>query len=50
VIDRFRWIAMVGVVVIVIAAVRMIWEDGHMLAPALVPAMPTWLGAQPTPH
>ena len=50
VIDRFRWIAMVGVVVIVIAAVRMIWEDGHTLAPALVPAMPIWFGAPPTPH
>jgi len=44
IIQRFRWIATVGVVVIVFAAVRMIWEDSHTFFPQLVPAIPTWLG------
>lgn len=43
VIQRFRWIAVVGVVVIVIAALRMIWEDAHHFLPGLVPALPTFL-------
>lgn len=40
VIQRFRWIAIVGIVVILIAAGRMIWEDLHVLLPAYVPAVP----------
>ena len=48
-IQRFRWIAIVGVVMIVIAAIRMIWEDAHVFLPDLVPAIPTWLGGRP-PH
>jgi YjbE family integral membrane protein len=49
-IQRFRWIAYVGVIVIVFAGIRMIWEDGHTLAPALVPAMPSWLGGHGGGH
>lgn len=46
VIQRFRWIATVGVIVIVFAAVRMIWEDSHAFFPQLIPAIPTWLGGR----
>lgn len=44
IIQRFSWIATVGIVVIVFAAIRMIWEDAHVFLPALIPAIPTWLG------
>lgn len=44
VINRFRWIATVGVIVIVYAAIRMIWDDLHYFFPQTVPAMPVWLG------
>jgi len=44
VIERFRWIAVLGIVVIVFAAIRMMWEDLHVWFPAMVPAMPSWLG------
>lgn len=43
VIQRFRWIAVVGVVVIVIAALRMIWEDAHHFLPTLVPGLPAFM-------
>lgn len=43
VIQRFRWIAVVGVVVIVIAALRMIWEDAHYFLPTLVPGLPAFM-------
>lgn len=33
VIDRFRWIAYVGLVVIVYVALKMIWEGWHQVAP-----------------
>jgi len=44
VIDRYRWIAYVGVFIIVFAGVRMIWEDSHHFWPAYVPGVPTYLG------
>lgn len=44
VINKYRWIAYVGLIVIVFAAIRMIWEDGHGLAPSLIPSMPSWMG------
>lgn len=47
VIQRYRWIAYVGIAVIVFAAIRMLWDDGHAFLPQFVPAMPGWLGA---PH
>jgi YjbE family integral membrane protein len=47
IIARFRWIAIIGVIVIVFAGARMVWEDGHRLAPQAIPPMPTWLGAAP---
>lgn len=42
-INKHRWIAWVGIVVIVLAGCRMIWEDGHHFFPALVPALPGFL-------
>ncbi|MGE3142254.1 MAG: YjbE family putative metal transport protein [Hyphomonadaceae bacterium] len=44
IIEKYRWIAWTGVAVIVLAAVRMIWEDLHVFFPQLVPAMPALLG------
>lgn len=47
VIQKYRWIAYIGIVVIVFAAIRMVWEDGHTFLPQIFPALPGWLGA---PH
>lgn len=44
IIHKYPWIAIAGVVIIVFAALRMIWEDAHLLLPHLIPAMPAWLG------
>jgi YjbE family integral membrane protein len=44
IIEKHRWIGYAGVAVIVIAGAAMIWEDGHGLLPAYVPAPPGWLG------
>jgi YjbE family integral membrane protein len=43
-IDRYRWIAIVGIIVIIIAGVRMVWEDGHNFLPAYIPGIPSFLG------
>jgi YjbE family integral membrane protein len=47
IIHRHRWIALVGIAVILAAAVRMIWEDGHVFLPDLLPGIPQWLGGKP---
>lgn len=44
IINQHRWIAVVGIVIIVFAGARMIWEDGHNFFPAYVPGIPAWLG------
>jgi YjbE family integral membrane protein len=44
VINRYRWIAVVGIVIILFAGTRMIWEDAHNFFPAYVPAIPSFLG------
>lgn len=44
VINKYRWIAMIGIVIILFAGVRMIWEDGHNFFPAYIPAIPNFLG------
>lgn len=44
VIERYRWIAVIGIIIIVFAGVRMVWEDGHNFFPAYIPAMPAFLG------
>ncbi len=49
VIQRYRWIAYVGIVVIVFAAVRMVWDDGHNFFPQYIPEMPGWMGASHPP-
>lgn len=43
-IHKYPWIAIAGVVIIIFAALRMIWEDAHSLVPQFIPAMPGWLG------
>lgn len=40
VIQRYRWIAWIGIVVIVLAGIRMMWEDLHLIFPGAVPALP----------
>ncbi len=49
VIQKYRWIAYVGIAVILFAALRMVWEDGHQIMPQLIPAMPGFLGASHPP-
>ena len=44
VINKYRWIAVIGILIIVFAGGRMIWEDGHHFFPAYVPAVPQYLG------
>mgnify|MGYP001384167184 CR=1 FL=1 len=44
VINKYRWIAVLGIVIIIFAGTRMIWEDGHNFFPAYVPAIPSFLG------
>jgi YjbE family integral membrane protein len=46
VIERYRWIAVVGIVVILVAAVRMMWEDLDVWFPSYVPDLPGWLSPQ----
>ena len=49
VIAKHRWIAVVGLIVIVFAGARMVWEDSHRLLPQTVPAMPSWMSSAPHP-
>jgi YjbE family integral membrane protein len=44
VIQRYPWIAVVGIIIIIFAGIRMIWEDGHHFLPAYIPAIPSFLG------
>jgi YjbE family integral membrane protein len=44
VISQHRWIAYVGIVIILFAGLRMVWEDGHNFFPAIVPPIPSFLG------
>jgi YjbE family integral membrane protein len=44
VIDRYRWIAIIGILIIVFVGARMIWEDSHYFWPAYFPAIPRFLG------
>lgn len=44
IINKHKWIAVVGIVIIIFAGLRMIWEDGHNFFPAYVPAIPGFLG------
>jgi YjbE family integral membrane protein len=44
IINNHRWIAVLGIVIIVFAGFRMVWEDGHNFFPAYVPGIPAWLG------
>lgn len=44
VIDRYRWIAVVGIIIIIVAGARMVWEGGNTMWPDYVPAIPAFLG------
>ncbi len=45
VIQRFRWIAILGILIIVFAGFRMVWEGGHRDFPQYVPEMTSVFGA-----
>ena len=50
IIHKYRWIAVVGIIIIVFTGARMIWEDAHHNWPQYVPDMPAFmLTAQPPP-
>ncbi len=40
IIQKYRWVAWVGVIVIVLAGAQMIWEDMHRFFPDQIPALP----------
>lgn len=40
IIAKHRWVAWVGVVIIIIAGAQMIWEDLHRFFPEQIPALP----------
>jgi len=44
IIEKHRWIAIVGIAIIVFAGTRMVWEGGHILWPGIVPGIPSFLG------
>ncbi len=44
VINTHRWIAVLGIVVILFAGLRMIWGDAHSFFPEYVPGIPDFLG------
>ena len=49
IIHKHQWVAVVGIVIIVFTAIRMIWEDAHHFLPAYVPDMPGFLQAPHSP-
>jgi predicted tellurium resistance membrane protein TerC len=36
--NKYRWIAYVGLLIIIYVAIMMIWEGGHMVRPDLIEA------------
>jgi YjbE family integral membrane protein len=44
IIEKHRWIAVVGIIIIIFAGLRMVWEDGHNFFPAYIPGIPGFLG------
>lgn len=42
-VQKYRWIALVGIIVIVLAAIRMTWEGVDVVAPGIFPAFPDWM-------
>lgn len=49
IINQHRWIAVVGIIIIVLTGARMVWEDAHHFFPLYVPAMPSFLGGPAHP-
>jgi YjbE family integral membrane protein len=46
VINTHRWIAVLGIVVILFAGFRMVWGDAHAFFPEYIPAIPDFLGGE----
>jgi YjbE family integral membrane protein len=40
--NNYRWIAYIGLAVIVYVAFKMIWEGAHQVVPQTIPAFPNW--------
>jgi YjbE family integral membrane protein len=47
IIQKYRWVAWVGVIVIIIAGAQMIWEDLHRFFPEQIPALPHLMPSGP---
>lgn len=44
IINKYPWIAVVGIIIIIFAGLRMVWEDAHNFFPAYIPGIPNFLG------
>lgn len=44
IINKYPWIAVVGIIIIIFAGLRMVWEDAHNFFPAYIPGIPSFLG------
>ncbi|MFZ2031034.1 MAG: YjbE family putative metal transport protein, partial [Vitreimonas sp.] len=49
IIQKHRWVAWVGVIVIILAGAQMIWEDLHRFFPQQIPALPHMMPTDPSP-
>ncbi|HVY87127.1 MAG TPA: YjbE family putative metal transport protein [Caulobacterales bacterium] len=49
IIDKNRWIAVLGVIAIIFAGVVMIWDDLHAFFPSYINDPPAWLGGRTGP-
>jgi len=44
VIERYQWIAVIGIIIILFAGVRMIWHDAYCLSGGSIMEIPGWFG------
>ena len=50
VVEKHRWVATAGVLIILFAAAQMVWEDLHAFFPERIPGMPNWLRGGESAH
>lgn len=50
IIEKYRWVAWVGVIVIILAGAQMIWEDLHRFFPEQIPPLPHMIPTAPAAH
>jgi YjbE family integral membrane protein len=44
VIERYHWIAIVGIIIIILAGLRMVWHDAYCLSGGAIMEIPGWFG------